>query len=63
MSENLPKNIIISTGSSGLGIEVFYSIFKNKLGQRIFLTSGLGSMGYGLPSALGSSFANKVKPV
>ena len=63
LSENLPKNSIISTGSSGLGIEVFYSIFKNKLGQRIFLTSGLGSMGYGLPSALGSSFANKGKPV
>ncbi len=63
LSEILPKNTIISTGSSGLGIEVFYSVFKNKLGQRIFLTSGLGAMGYGLPSAIGACFANYKKPM
>ena len=63
LSKILPKDIIISTGSSGLGIEVFYSVFKNKVGQRIFLTSGLGAMGYGLPSAIGSSFANNKKPM
>lgn len=63
LSKNLPKNKIICTGSSGLLIEVFYSIFKNKPNQRIFLTSGLGSMGYGLPSAIGASFANNKKPL
>ena len=63
LSEKIPKNTLISTGSSGLGIEIFYSIFKNKIGQRIFLTSGLGAMGYGLPSAIGSCFANKKKPM
>ena len=63
LSNFLPKNLVISTGSSGLGIEVFYSVFRNKVGQRIFLTSGLGSMGYGLPSAIGSCFANNKKPM
>ena len=63
LSNLLPKNIIISTGSSGLGIEVFYSVFKNKIGQRVFLTSGLGSMGYGLPSSIGACFANNKKPM
>jgi len=63
LSNKLPKNSIISTGSSGLGIEVFYSVFRNKIGQRIFLTSGLGAMGYGLPSAIGACFANDKKPM
>ena len=63
LSKILPKNSIISTGSSGLGIEVFYSVFRNKIGQRIFLTSGLGAMGYGLPSSIGACFANKKKPM
>ena len=47
LSKNIKKNKIIATGSSGLAIEQFYTFFKNKSGQRIFLTSGLGSMGYG----------------
>ncbi len=63
LSETLPPNIIISTGSSGLGIEAFYTVFRNKEGQRIYLTSGLGSMGYGLPSAIGACFANNKKPM
>ena len=63
LSDKLKKNILISTGSSGLAIEVFYLIFKNKPGQRVFLTSGLGAMGYGLPSAIGSCFGNKKKPM
>ena len=63
LSETLPSNMIISTGSSGLGIEAFYTVFRNKEGQRIYLTSGLGSMGYGLPSAIGACFANNKKPM
>ena len=63
LSEIIPNNTVISTGSSGLGIEVFYSVFKNKIGQRTFLTSGLGAMGYGLPSAIGACFANHKKPM
>jgi len=63
LSQILPPNIIISTGSSGLGIECFYTVFRNKEGQRIYLTSGLGAMGYGLPSAIGACFANDKKPM
>ena len=56
-SEKLKKNEIIVTGSSGLSVEVFYTHFKNKIGQRTFLTTGLGAMGYGLPALLGASEA------
>lgn len=61
LSEVLPTNSIIATGSSGLAIETFYSSFKNKANQRIFLTSGLGSMGYGLASSIGSCIGSGYK--
>lgn len=63
LSDAIPPNILISTGSSGLAIEVFYTVFRNKPGQRIFLTSGLGSMGYGLPAAIGACLANDSRPM
>jgi acetolactate synthase-1/2/3 large subunit len=44
-------------------VEVFYTVFRNKPGQRVFLTSGLGSMGYGLPAAIGACLANAGKPM
>ena len=54
ISEVMPENELVITGSSGLAVEVFYTVFRNKAGQRMFLTSGLGSMGYGLPAAIGA---------
>lgn len=63
LSDAIPENTTISTGSSGLAVEAFYTIFRNKPGQRIFLTSGLGAMGYGLPAAIGACFANDCKPM
>ncbi|MBL7650171.1 MAG: thiamine pyrophosphate-binding protein, partial [Candidatus Hydrogenedentes bacterium] len=63
LSAALPPEMLIATGSSGLAIEVFYTVFRNKPGQRVFLTSGLGSMGYGLPAAIGACFANGKKPM
>lgn len=54
LSEAIPEDRLAITGSSGLAIEVFYTVFRNKSGQRMFLTSGLGSMGYGLPAAIGA---------
>jgi len=53
LSEILPTNSIIATGSSGLSIEAFYAHFLNKKHQKIFLTTGLGAMGYGFPSLVG----------
>jgi acetolactate synthase-1/2/3 large subunit len=54
ISEAIGENCLVVTGSSGLAVEVFYTAFRNKKGQRMFLTSGLGSMGYGLPAAMGA---------
>lgn len=62
MSEEFPEDTLIVTGSSGLAVEAFYTVFQNKPGQRVFLTSGLGAMGYGLPAMIGAGFANKLKP-
>jgi len=63
LSDAVPANTLVSTGSSGLAVEVFYTVFRNRPGQRIFLTSGLGAMGYGLPAAIGACFANGRKPM
>jgi len=54
LSDALDANRLIVTGSSGLAVEVFYTVFRNRPGQRVFLTSGLGAMGYGLPAAIGA---------
>ena len=61
LSKYIPSNRVITTGSSGLAIEAFYTAFVNKINQRFFLTSGLGAMGYGLPSSIGACIANKKK--
>lgn len=63
LSDAVPANTLVSTGSSGLAVEVFYTVFRNQPGQRVFLTSGLGAMGYGLPAAIGACFANGRKPM
>lgn len=63
LSSVLDENQLIATGSSGLAIEAFYMMFRNKLGQRFFLTSGLGSMGFGLPQAIAISIENPNKSV
>ena len=62
LSDLIPENYQIVTGSSGLAIEVFYTVFRNKFGQRLFLTSGLGAMGYGLPAAIGACIGSDRKP-
>ncbi len=63
LSDEIPEDTLIVTGSSGLGIEAFYTAFRNKKGQRIFLTSGLGAMGYGLPAAIGACLSADKKPM
>lgn len=54
LSDAVPENSLVISGSSGLAVEVFYTAFRNKTGQRMFLTSGLGAMGYGLPAIIGA---------
>ncbi len=62
LSEELPDGQLIVTGSSGLAIEFFYTGFANREGQRVFLTSGLGAMGYGLPAMIGAFMASDRRP-
>ncbi|MEB3330652.1 MAG: thiamine pyrophosphate-binding protein [Candidatus Sericytochromatia bacterium] len=62
LSELVPPDQLIVTGSSGLAVEVFYTVFRNKPGQRVFLTSGLGAMGYGLPAAIGACLGAQRRP-
>ena len=54
ISDAIPENSTIITGSSGLAIEAFYVAYEPKKSQRILLTSGLGAMGYGLPAFIGA---------
>ncbi len=62
LSDVIPENRLVITGSSGLAVEVVYTAFRNKPGQRMFLTSGLGSMGYGLPAAIGACIGADREP-
>lgn len=48
-----PDDFIVS-GSSGAAIEIFLLAYRVRAGQRVFLTTALGSMGYGLPAAIGA---------
>jgi len=62
LSKLIPEKQLVITGSSGLAVEVFYTVFRNNIGQRMFLTSGLGSMGYGLPAAIGACLGANSQP-
>ena len=62
LSDEIPEDTMIVTGSSGLAIEFFYTGFQNKPGQRVFLTSGLGAMGYGMPAMIGAWMASDRRP-
>lgn len=44
-------------GSSGAAIEAFMLAYSAPLGQRAFLTGGLGAMGFGLPASIGACLA------
>jgi acetolactate synthase-1/2/3 large subunit len=62
ISKAAPPGTVFGTGSSGLAVEAFYVGVQNKEDQRIFKTSGLGSMGYGLPAAIGACLGSGGKP-
>ncbi|HEX8679465.1 MAG TPA: thiamine pyrophosphate-binding protein, partial [Chthoniobacterales bacterium] len=54
LSEELREDELIVSGSSGAGIEIFQHALTLKKGQRLFHTTALGAMGYGLPAAIGA---------
>jgi acetolactate synthase-1/2/3 large subunit len=58
ISDLMEPGDFIVPGSSGAGIEIFQHAIRLKKDQRLFQTSALGSMGYGLPAAIGACFGS-----
>ncbi len=61
LSEKLRENEIVSLGSSGSCFTVSGQTFESKKNQRVFTAKGMASMGFGLPSTIGSSFSMNKK--
>lgn len=61
LSELLDKDDIIVPESSGGAAEITCQAFKIKKGQKMKHAAGLGSMGFGLPYAIGACLANDRK--
>lgn len=58
LSDLMEEGDIIATGSAGFSVELFLLALKLKRGQRCFHNRGTGSMGFGLPSAIGACIAS-----
>lgn len=54
----LTADDVIVPESSGAAGEITYQAFRTKKGQKIKNAAGLGSMGFGLPYAIGACIAN-----
>jgi acetolactate synthase-1/2/3 large subunit len=61
LSELLPENSLVIPGSSGACSEVTMQSFKPKKGTRVYNSEGLGSMGFGIPAAIGGCIAANKK--
>jgi acetolactate synthase-1/2/3 large subunit len=57
LSAETVDEVVIVSGSSGAGIEIFLLALDAKPRQRIVLTTALGAMGYGLPASIGACLA------
>jgi acetolactate synthase-1/2/3 large subunit len=63
LSEEMAPTDIIAPGSSGFAIEIFLLCLKIKTGQRCFHNRGTGSMGFGLPAAIGAAVAGERRTI
>jgi acetolactate synthase-1/2/3 large subunit len=54
MSEELAPDDYIVSGSSGSAIELFLLALRVKDGQRVFHTTALGAMGFGIAASIGA---------
>jgi acetolactate synthase-1/2/3 large subunit len=61
LSMLLPENSLIIPGSSGACSEVTMQALQIKSGTRIYNSEGLGSMGFGIPAAIGGCIASGKK--
>lgn len=58
LSDLLPEESIVVPGSSGACSEVTMQAFRMKKGTRVYNSEGLGSMGFGIPSAIAAAIAS-----
>ena len=61
LSQVMKEGDLLIPGSSGACSEVTMQAFKVKDGIRIFNSEGLGSMGFGVPAAIGGCIASDKK--
>jgi acetolactate synthase-1/2/3 large subunit len=57
LCKQLPEGSIVVPASSGNSVEIFLLAFRVKKNQRIFDTTALGPMGFGLPASIGACIA------
>jgi acetolactate synthase-1/2/3 large subunit len=58
LSREMTEDMDMVSCSSGTAFTVMHQVFRVKKGQRFLSAKGLSSMGYGLPSAIGSCIAS-----
>jgi acetolactate synthase-1/2/3 large subunit len=58
LSDELTKNDLFIPGSSGACSERSMQAMRAKAGMRVFNSEGLGSMGFGVPAAIGGCIAS-----
>jgi acetolactate synthase I/II/III large subunit len=58
LCDRLDEGSLVIPTSSGNAIEVFLLAFKAKANQRLFNTTGLGPMGFGLPASIGGCLSH-----
>lgn len=63
VSQLMPSNAVFAPGSSGACSEVSMQSVKNLEEQRVFNSEGLGSMGFGVPAAIGAAIARHGTPI
>jgi acetolactate synthase-1/2/3 large subunit len=57
LSDQLAEGDVIATGAAGFSVELFLLALRLKRGQRCFHNRGTGSMGFGVPAAIGACVA------
>ena len=63
ISKNAAKEDLIVPGSSGACSEITCQAFELKEGQRFLNNQGFGSMGFGLPAAIGAAIESKRRTI
>ena len=58
LSDEMTRDDLLVPGSSGASSEITMQAFRVKQGMRVFNTEGLGSMGFGIPAAIGGCVAS-----